>query len=44
MENCHCVLVGLLYLENINLIMAFIINIISQQIELLNIPSAFMYN
>ena len=29
------------YLENINLILAFIINIISQPIELLNISSAF---
>ena len=30
------------YLENINLILAFIINIISQPIELLNISSAFI--
>ena len=32
------------YLENINLIMAFIINIISQPIELLNISLVFIYN
>ena len=31
-----------IYLENINLILAFNINIISQPIELLNISSAFM--
>ena len=30
------------YLENINLILAFIINIISQLIELLNISTAFI--
>ena len=36
--------IRVLYLENINLILAFIINIISQPIELLNIASAFMYN
>ena len=30
------------YLENINLILGFIINIISQPIELLNISSAFV--
>ena len=32
----------LVYLENINLILAFIINIISQPIEHLNISSAFI--
>ena len=32
----------IVYLENINLILAFIINIISQPIELLNISSAFI--
>ena len=32
----------LLFLENINLILAFIINIISQPIEHLNISSAFI--
>ena len=31
-----------IYLENINLILAFIINIISQPIEHLNISSAFI--
>ena len=31
-----------IYLENINLILAFIINIFSQPIELLNISSAFI--
>ena len=33
---------GTVYLENINLILAFIINIISQPIEVLNISSAFI--
>ena len=36
------VCVYVIYLENINLILAFIINIISQPIELLNISSAFI--
>ena len=33
---------NMIYLENINLILAFIINIISQPIEHLNISSAFI--
>ena len=43
----YCILICVspgfvIYLENINLILAFIINIISQPIELLNISSAFI--
>ena len=39
---CNIELLQIVYLENINLVLAFIINIISQLIELLNISSAFI--
>ena len=42
-KKLNCILtLTMLYLENINLILAFIINIISQPIELLNISSSFI--
>ena len=39
---CHATVDNEVYLENINLILAFIINMISQPIEHLNISSAFI--
>ena len=41
-SHTHTKITHKLYLENINLILAFIINIISQPIELLNISSTFI--
>ena len=44
LRNVYIIGPSLIYLENINLILAFIINIISQSIEHLNISSAFIVN
>ena len=42
-KKLNCILtLTMLYVENINLILAFIINIISQPIELLKLSSSFI--